>query len=839
MKSGKIITTNLRKALSSANTEKFDVTNAWRTAFEACFPGSIACLVRDDGILRTPTITALLEFKGNKDLKDALRRSKPIVQSLGYLKRMLDRGEDLVKVIFIGDRDECFCISTKGLVGYLSRSDIDWESPSSGLSEKYPTLVKEILEDKNIRPSFVYSVDDEGFNFLDVVEEMKSISEDKPYITPVTEKNFQRLYKYFDEHIVMGKRFEKGDVYAEDNTLLHLPHVFLTFFTASKEIYHHPEKKYILVVKGKEIRVSPSEVEAFLSRVKNVSPSEVEKIVANADRLLEDLERRYTGAYFTPKIWVDEAHKMITESPLGENWKDENVVWDCAAGTANLTRDYKFKELYISTLEQGDIDTIKARNYNQGATIFQYDFLSEIYSPGSILEEDKTGIYKVPFGLKQAFEDGKKILFLINPPFGKSGGKGNTEKKKGVAKNTVNIEMLRKKMGGCSSQLYTQFAYKILSLKLRYPQAQISVAFFSQYNFMTAPSYKKFRDFWESSFAFQDGILFSARHFSDILSDWGISFTVWNDSGEKKRKILILKDTDKDTDSETKKIKDVGIKELYSLDRNTCLAWTKKDIVGLPTIDAPQLSSAIQIKQNGCGKLVGNALGSILTGRNNVQDNNSYVILLSACSFGTADFSIIHENFRKVVAFFTAKKSIKPAWFNCEDQYLIPNTQHPGYEQWNNDAIIYSLFNSSSGQSSLRQIDYKGKKRDIKNEFFFLSNQEMKGLAEISFNEMYQDAKDEEDRYVYKLLQTAPLSEDAQTVLHKAQELVRKSMKIRKEYHEQYPERHLQAWDAGWAQLRPMLKEHFKEEFNEFRELYTAFENRMREGVYKFGFLRK
>lgn len=76
----------------------------------------------------------------------------------------------------------------------------------------------------------------------------------------------------------------------------------------------------------------------------------------------DDIKRRQ-GVFYTPVIWVNEAHKMISES-FGDDWKEKYVVWDPAAGTANLTRDYKFKELYISTLNQSDIDTINQMGYN-------------------------------------------------------------------------------------------------------------------------------------------------------------------------------------------------------------------------------------------------------------------------------------------------------------------------------------------------------------------------------------------------------------------------------------------------------------------------------------------
>ena len=42
-----------------------------------------------------------------------------------------------------------------------------------------------------------------------------------------------------------------------------------------------------------------------------------------------------------------------------------------------------------------------------------------------------------------------------------------------------------------------------------------------------------------------------------------------------------------------------------------------------------------------------------------------------------------------------------------------------------------------------------------------------------------------------------------------------------------------------YAQLKKLWKTHFSEEYKSFRELYKKFEDRMREGVYKFGFLKE
>ena len=119
----------------------------------------------------------------------------------------------------------------------------------------------------------------------------------------------------------------------------------------------------------------------------------------SVDRIVEDTTRRKQGEFFTPIIWVDKAHEYIT-SVYGDDWKEKYIVWDPAWGTGNLTRDYQFKELYVSTLNQSDIDTANQMGYNPEAVKFQYDFLNDEYS-------------KLPEGLRNAIENGRQIIVLI------------------------------------------------------------------------------------------------------------------------------------------------------------------------------------------------------------------------------------------------------------------------------------------------------------------------------------------------------------------------------------------------------------------------------------------
>jgi len=239
---------------------------------------------------------------------------------------------------------------------------------------------------------------------------------------------------------------------------------------------------------------------------------------------------------------------------------------------------------------------------------------------------------------------------------------------------------------------------------------------------------------------------------------------------------------------------------------------------------------------------VKNHIGYFGSNGNSVYDNATFVFLLSECSSRSHGLSITKENFSKVCSLFTARKAIKSEWYNQKDEYFAPNESHPQWEQFTKDAIVYALFNNSSQQSSLRDIDYKEKKWDIKNEWFFMDKQEMLDLAEENgCDEMYKDAKTSTERFVAKKLDEVynDLSNEAKTVLDMAKELTRNSMGMRKMMAEQDSSLHLDSWDAGYAQLKLVFKAYFPDEFKAFRDAYKVLEQKMIPMVYELEFLKK
>ena len=285
-----------------------------------------------------------------------------------------------------------------------------------------------------------------------------------------------------------------------------------------------------------------------------------------------------------------------------------------------------------------------------------------------------------------------------------------------------------------------------------------------------------------------------------------------------------------------------GVKKYYSTDGlQTIKEWYKDE--KSKKIDFPGCSSVFNLVDKHRSSLREDSVGYFYSDSNSVEKNAVNVGLFTmGFSHGQGN-SVTKNNFIKVTSSFSARRLIVPDWINEKDEYLSPNESHEQFEQFKYDSLVYSLFNNASYQSSLRQVEYKDKLWDIKNEFFWMSKDRMKELAdENGYDNLYNDARTSSDRHVYNLLFGEEriydkISDDAKAVLDKATELVEQSLQMRQVMADDH--NHLDSWDAGYAQLKLVWKEYFQEEFQEFRQLYKNLEDRMRPLVYELGFLMK
>jgi hypothetical protein len=755
-----------------------------------------------------------------------------LIQLLYYIKSFEQGGQELPSTIFVGDKDECFCLRTKNVIKFLSHR-IDWNIPPSEACAKNPDLLEAMIGDIDILP-WVFPLNHDTFSFGEVIGKLKDLSAgliDHPI--RITIDNIAAVFLHFQTKVIADDKYLQkrlGDF--DRGRVSKLADLFFNCITDKENTYLHPRKKNILVSRGEEVRVKVDQFTAFFNHFEqNYTPVYLEELTACKDRIIEESHRRYTGAFFTPRIWVKKAHDMISEQ-FGEDWKEKYTVWDCASGTNNLTRDYRFRELYCSTLEQGDIETVRDMGYNPGSTIFQYDFLNDD-------EPDALG-EKIPIRLRKAFEEKKPILLLLNPPYGTANERGIAlnRSKKDIANTRTNAHMKRHNLGPSSQQLYAQFLYRIALLVKRFELPDAKIGIYAPPLFMSGDSYGNFRNYLYSILGFAKGMLFNANNFADVEDSWGISFTLW-DSMKIEASQTILHVAEMDEVSFI--VKYIG-EASFIPTLEPASKWVREDLAGLKTHDAPQTTDGIKIKQAGTtmsGSTVAGALGYFYNAGNDVYNSAMKVGLFSTPISQGHGLQVIPGNLMKCVALFTARKLIKSNWINQKDTYSIPDISKEGYPRWNNDALVYALFHGSGRQSSLRSVEYKGRKWDIRNEFFFMSNGEMRELAnQARFIELYQDSKQfEGERHIHSLLPCLEISPDAEAVLEAARELVRKSMPLRKEFHKEYPKYHLNAWDAGWVQIKPLLKKFYQKEFEDFTAAFRVFEDRMRLGVYQFGFL--
>jgi hypothetical protein len=444
------------------------------------------------GVSKTSKIRTLMEFKDDMNLTSKSDLVKVLAQSVFYIKKFYDKGIIPPSTIFIGDRNECLTIHVNDILKYLEM-DLNWSiAPSQ--AHTIGDLILALMKDEEIKP-FVY----DSKHFLDCIEKVKELTDNVQRKVLVTDKNITEVFRYFDEKVLTKNKLNTNE----------RANLFVQILVNKDDNYLHPVSKRKTVVTKSFGEVSIVSRDAFQSFFGHFSssytPSQKHKLAAVVDRIVEDTTRRKQGEFFTPAIWVDKAHEYIA-SVYGEDWKEKYIVWDPAWGTGNLTRDHKFKELYVSTLNQSDIDTANQMGYNTEAVKFQYDFLNDDYE-------------KLPVGLRNAIETGMEIIVLMNPPYGTAGTKGEGENKKGISINLINQEMKIEKMGRCVEQLYIQFIYRLMKLGVE------KICMFTPPTVFVSESFETFRNKKISEYELKKGFLMDSANFADVKS-WGLSFSI-------------------------------------------------------------------------------------------------------------------------------------------------------------------------------------------------------------------------------------------------------------------------------------------------------------------------
>lgn len=736
-------------------------------------------------------------------------------QLLHYVQVALNKGERVPPLLAVIDTEKAALMKSADVLPFLAKKTVKWGKSASQYTQEALDEISAYIGTYFV--SFKMSTHEDEF-ISTVKAAIKSGDIIRTQITP------DNLKQVFDKWVAMIGR-EISGIKEEDYALLFFADIMhdgtvSTHANLPAELMHKNGSP-VFSLNGKMYELGNKEGYRQFWAIYHKPPKSEYRdyLLERRDSLIPLDERSFKGAYYTPLHVVDKAYDKLTET-LGKNWQKDYIVWDMCCGVGNLeVKHSNPRNIYMSTLDQADIDVMKATKTCVAAQRFQYDYLND-----DITEEGQINYSlsnKVPQGLRDAITAGKKILVLINPPYGETGagiGKGN-KNKKGVEQTRINATMTEE--GYASKELFVQFLTRIAK---ELPTA--TLAMFSTLKYVNAPNFEKFRRGWNAEY--QGGFVVHSKAFDGLNGEFPIGFLIWKTNQVAQKKTPIKEITVEVLD---KKAQRFGEKKFYNLPNSSFLnVWMEKSItndeLALPLSNAIKVSSNPRIK-----KSCDNMKGFLFAGNNDLQNAQTGTLISSSIYTGRngGGMYITSENLWQAAVVFSVRRLIKPTWLNDRDQFLQPT--EPLTDEFKTDCLLWMLFNGSNLTASANDLEWNGKKWSLVNHF-------------IPYTEAEVDAPDRfESDFMVQYLEDKTLSKEAQAVLDAGCQLW-KSYFSHTDVHTVRDQFKLNRSDVGWYQIRKALAERNKSgdtapvNFRRFETAYEVLTEKLRPQVFTLGFLK-
>ncbi len=763
---------------------------------------------------------ALIDIQTNEiwfEAKDTGKYSSyaMFTQLLHYVQVALDKGESVPPFLAVIDTEKAALMKSTDVLPFLAKKTVKWGKSASQYTQEALDEISAHIGTYFV--SFKIATHEEEF-ISTVKAAIKSGDIIRTQITP------DNLKQVFDKWVAMIGR-EINGIDPEDYALLFFADIMhdgtvSTHANLPAELLHKNGAP-VFSLAGKNYELGNKEgYRRFWAIYHRPPKSEYrDYLLERRDSLIPLDERSFKGAYYTPLHVVDKAYDKLAET-LGKNWQREYIVWDMCCGVGNLeVKHSNPRNIYMSTLDQADVDVMKATKTCVAAHRFQYDYLNDdINDSGQI---DYSLSNKVPQGLRDAIAAGKKILVLINPPYGETGsgiGKGD-KNKKGVEQTRINATMTD--VGYASKELFAQFLARIAK---ELPTA--TLAMFSTLKYLNAPNFEKFRHTWNADY--QGGFIVHSKAFDGLTGDFPIGFLIWKTSQDAKKKTPITEITAEVLD---KKARQMGEKKFYNLPSSTYLnVWMDKsetnDELALPLSNAITVSSNPRLK-----KSCTNMKGFLFAGNNDFQNAPTGTLISSSIYTGRngGGVYITDGNLWQAAVVFAVRLLVRHTWINHNDQFLRPTA--PLTDEFKTDCLLWMLFHGKNLTAGANGLEWNGKQWSLVNHF-------------IPFTEAEVGAPDRfESDFMVQYLADKTLSPEAQAVLDAGRTLWRTyfahtdARSVRDEYKLNRP-------DVGWYQIRNALKARSESgdtapvNFAPFEQAYQALTEKLKPMVFQLGFLR-
>jgi hypothetical protein len=480
----------------------------------------------------------------------------------------------------------------------------------------------------------------------------------------------------------------------------------------------------------------------------------------------------------------------------------------------------------MSTLDQADIDVMKAAKTCRAATRFQYDFLNDDIAEDGTIDYSLSG--KLPQSLRDAIAAAnagkKKFLILMNPPYAEAMNAdniGNTtdskeaERKKGVAGTCLAKSM---NLGYAQRELFVQFLVRI---SREIPSA--TVAMFSTLKYVNAPNFELFREYWTAEFL--DGFVVHSKAFDGIDGDFPIGFLIWKQGRNRIPDEISCDVINKDVNA-------IGEKTFYNLPKTRFLSkWIKRprsnNVPAIPLKNA--ITPSTSTKDVRGTRWADGAIASMMCLGNDLQHSAQGTALFSS-GFGSAGaFFVTPENLGKAAIVFAVRRLIKPTWLNDRDQFLQPDKAFP--QEFADDCLIWMLFSGSNLTASADNLEWNGKSWSIVNHFIPFTEDEVNAPERF------------ESDFMVNHLAKKKLSPEAAAVLDAGRELWKAYFERSMEFSIREKLK-LNRADVGWYQIRNALKFYNETSdavpvsFSRFESAYKTLSDKLRPQIFDYGFLK-
>ena len=227
-------------------------------------------------------------------------------------------------------------------------------------------------------------------------------------------------------------------------------------------------------------------------------------------------------------------------------------------------------------------------------------------------------------------------------------------------------------------------------------------------------------------------------------------------------------------------------------------------------------------------------LGYLNCAGNDIQQASKLTALYSGVFSNGHGISVTPEVMSQALITWAVRQAIEPSWSNDRDQFQQPNRDLP--EDFITDCAVWCLYHGSNQTSALKDVEYKGTKWQVRNQFYPYSVEWLRSLESMP-QEVYSQLRSAKDTYVSTWLTGRTLSTEAQALLDAGR-------KVYEVFYKEYANLNrtkykLSYWDAGFYQIRNALLDAGKGlvELNDVKMAHNTLRAKLRPKVYEYGFL--